>query len=447
MQPEAALSVSAMTKQRAESPDPLEWTWVEGSVWTERMLTALGNGVKGGKWFSLFDKVFALRTLEAAWKRVAANRGAAGVDKMSIARFRANAAIYLRDLSRSLRAGSYKPEAVRRVYIPKERGKTRPLGIPTVKDRIVQAALKMVIEPIFEREFLPSSFGFRPERGCKDALRRVNGLLKEGYTWVVDADLKSYFDTIPHAQLLELIKEKISDGRVLSLIESYLEQDILDGMERWEPVEGSPQGAVISPLLANLYLHPLDKLMTEEGYEIVRYADDFVILCRTREEAEEALAKVAAWTKATGLTLHPDKTHIGDCEATSSGRIDFLGYTFTAGRRYVRKKSLLKIRESVRKKTRRRRNGNLEEIISDLNRTMKGWFEYFKHTNGGDFKDVDGYVRRRLRAILRRRLKRPGLGRTYDDHKRWPNAFFAEKGLFTTYEAKLEASQSQKRTR
>lgn len=447
MQPEAALSVSEMTKQRAECPDPREWAWVEGSVWTERMLTALGNGVKGGKWFSLFDKVCALRTLEAAWKRVAANRGAAGVDKMSIARFRAKAAIYLRDLNLSLRAGSYKPEAIRRVYIPKGKGKTRPLGLPTVKDRIVQAALKMVIEPIFEREFLPSSFGFRPEKGCKDALRKVNSLLKEGYTWVVDADLQSYFDTIPHAQLLELIKEKISDGRVLSLIESYLKQDILDGMERWEPVEGSPQGAVISPLLANLYLHPLDKLMTEEGYEIVRYADDFLILCRTREEAEEALAKVEAWTKANGLKLHPDKTHIGDCAAADSGGFDFLGYNFTTERRYVRKKSLLKIRENVREKTRRRRSGNLEEIISDLNRTLKGWFEYFKHANGGVFQTVDGFVRRRLRSILRKRLKRPGFGGTHDDHKRWPNAFFAKRGLFTTYEAKLEASQSHERTR
>ncbi len=262
---EAASSVPETARQGADAVNPRMWAWVEASVWTDRMLTALGNGVKGGQWFSLIDKVYAPRTLEAAWRQVAKNRGAAGVDRMSVARFKANETVYLEELARTLKDGSYRPDAVRRVHIPKGKGQTRPLGIPTVKDRIVQAALKMVLEPIFEREFLPSSFGFRPGQGCKDALREVDRLLKAGYTWVVDADLKGYFDSIPHLQLMERVRAKVTDGRVLSLIDAFLRQDVLDGLDRWKPIAGSPQGAVLSPLLANLYLHPLDVVMTEEG--------------------------------------------------------------------------------------------------------------------------------------------------------------------------------------
>ncbi len=174
-----------------------EWSWVEASVWTNRMLAALGNGVRGGRWHSLIDKVYAPQTLWAAWKRVAANHGAAGIDRMSVERFEANVEYYLKALCQELRNGSYRPVPIRRVYISKGKGKTRPLGIATVKDRIVQGALKLVIEPIFEKEFLPVSFGFRPKRNCKDALRIVDRSLKNGFTWVVDADLQSYFDTIP----------------------------------------------------------------------------------------------------------------------------------------------------------------------------------------------------------------------------------------------------------
>jgi RNA-directed DNA polymerase len=237
------------------------------------MLAALGNGVKGGKWFSLIAKVYDRRTLEAAWKRVAANRGSAGVDHVSVKRFKACKDRYLQELEKDLQERRYQPESVRRVYIPKGKGQTRPLGIPTVKDRVVQAALKIVLEPIFEREFLPMSYGFRPGLGCKDALRKVDYLIKEGYTWVVDADLKGYFDSIPHGQLLERFREKVSDGRVISLVENFLNQDILEGMEHWHPIAGTPQGAVLSPLLANLYLHPFDVKMTEAGYKVVRYAD------------------------------------------------------------------------------------------------------------------------------------------------------------------------------
>jgi RNA-directed DNA polymerase len=412
------------------------WSWVEASIWTERMVAALDNGVKGGKWFSLIDKVFAPRTLEVAWKKVSSNRGAAGIDRVSTERFSQRSKEYLDELSSALRSGSYRPEGVRRVHITKGPGQTRPLGIPTVKDRIVQTALKMVLEPIFEREFLPSSYGFRPGRGCKDALREVDQLLREGFTWVVDADLQSYFDSIPHQPLLRQVEGKVSDGRILALIESYLQQEVLDGVDRWTPTMGTPQGAIISPLLANLYLHPLDALIAAEGLRMVRYADDFVILCRRREDAERALRLVQEWTGKNGLTLHPDKTHLGDCMQAGEG-FEFLGYRFEAGRRTVRKKSLKALRDKVRAKTGRSRGDSLECIIADLNPTLRGWFEYFKHAEVRTFGSIDGFVRRRLRSILRSHSKRPGRGNCLNDHKQWPNAFFAANGLFTLHEARL----------
>ena len=216
-----ASAVPKEAKQGAKAHDR-DWSWVEACVWNERMLAALGNGVKGGKWFSLIDKVCQPVTLQAAWRKVAANAGAAGVDRQSVEQFAARVEQYLVELGAALKAGSYEPMAVLRVEIPKGAGKMRPLGIPAVKDRIVQTALKFVIEPIFEREFLDTSYGFRPGRGCKDALREVDRLLKAGYTHVVDADLRSYFDTIPHAQLMARVGERVSDGRVLELIEAFL---------------------------------------------------------------------------------------------------------------------------------------------------------------------------------------------------------------------------------
>lgn len=435
-------TVRATARPEAGPDDPRTWTWVAASVWTEGMLAALGNGVRGGKWHSLIDKVYAPQTLWAAWQRVAANHGAAGIDRMSIERFEANAERYLAELARALQEGSYQPDPVRRVHIPKGKGQTRPLGIATVKDRVVQAALKLVLEPIFEKEFLPVSFGFRPGRSCKDALRVVDRALKDGYTWVVDADLQSYFDTIPKQPLLALVREKISDGKVLDLFERFLEQDVMEGMKRWTPVAGTPQGSVISPLMSNLYLHGLDVLLSEAGQKYARFADDFVALCRTRQEAEAVLAKIQVWVKQKGLRLHPEKTRVGNCMEKGQG-FAFLGYRFEAGRRWVRPKSSKALRDKIREKTGRTRSGSLKTIISELNLILKGWFGYFQQAHRTTFRDVDGFVRRRLRAILRKREKRPGFARTSRDHRRWPNAFFAEHGLFTLHEAYVLASQSR----
>ena len=439
---QAASGVPETATQGAEARRRGQWWWTEASIWTERMVSALGNGVKGGKWYSLMDKVVRPTTLEAAWRKVARNQGAAGVDGQSIERFTAQAEQYLQELQHSLETGSYRPHPVKRVEIPKADGRTRPLGIPTVKDRIVQTALKMVIEPIFETQFRPGSYGFRPGRSCKDALREVDRLLKAGFTWVVDADLQGYFDSIPHDRLMTLVKGSISDRPVLALIEGFLQQDIMKDMARWRPTTGTPQGAVISPLLANLYLHRLDLLMEASGCRMVRYADDFVILCRSEAEAVAALRQVEAWVAVNGLTLHPEKTRVGDSRQPGQG-FEFLGYRFEAGRRLVRKKSLRALKDKVRSMTGRSRGDSLERIINDLNPMLRGWFGYFQHATPALFGVLDGFIRRRLRAILRKQEKRPGIGRCQADHQRWPNAFFTTHGLFTLRLAYEQARHSR----
>ena len=438
---EAISSVLETTKQETDTHNL--WAWVEASVWTTPMLTALENGVKGGKWFSLMDKVYAMATLQAAWQQVQKNKGSHGVDGMSIERFAAKQAQYLLELQQALKEGSYQPLPVKRVFIPKAGGGERPLGIPAVKDRIVQTALKMVIEPIFENEFVEHSYGFRPLRGCKLALSTVDGCLKAGQTWVVDADMKSYFDTIPHALLMVEVEKFISDGKVLKLIQTYLDQDILDGMNRWTPIAGTPQGAVISPLLANLYLHSLDKLMMQAGYMMVRYADDFVILCQSREDAQNALALAQQWVDDKGLTLHPDKTHVGNCLLVGQG-FEFLGYRFEAGKRWVRKKSLKTLKDKIRNKTKRSRGDSMETIIKDLNPMLKGWFNYFKHAHKWTFSGIDSFIRRRLRSLRnKQRTGQAGFGRSKHLHQLMPNAYFTKYGLFTMKEAHAMACQSR----
>jgi len=407
------------------------------------MLTALEAGVKGGQWFSLIDKVYDRGNLGSAYQRCKRNQGSAGVDHVTIAQFTNQLERNLEILTTSLKDGSYRPQAIRRVWIPKPgSSEKRPLGIPTVRDRVVQGALRNVLEPIFERDFAAHSYGFRPGRGTKDALRRVSGLLEAGYTHVVDADLRSYYDTIPRQGLLARIEAKVSDGRVLDLVRSFLEQEVMAGLEHWTPEEGTPQGAVISPLLSNIYLDPLDHRMADQGYEMVRYADDFVVLCRSREEAERALAEVEAWTAAAGLQLHPDKTRIVD--VTQPGGFDFLGYHFERGYRWPSKKSLKKHKDTIRRNTKRANGLSLQAIIRRVNAVRRGWFEYFKHSHWTTFEPLDQWVRMRLRSILRHRQGRRGRGRG-QDHHRWPNAYFAEHGLFSYVTAYAQVHQSSRR--
>lgn len=400
------------------------------------------EGVQGGVWFRLIDKVWLPRNLASAWQRVRKNRGAAGADHVSIDAFDERAEPNLRKLDEELRQDRCQPQPIRRVYIPKPGSdQKRPLGIPTVRDRVVQAALLHVLEPIFERDFAAHSYGFRPNRGCKDALRRVDELLKQGYSHVVDADLKSYFDTIPHRQLLERVRTKVADGRTLRLIEAFLKAGVMEGLEQWTPTQGAPQGAVLSPLLSNIYLDELDHLMAARGFQMVRYADDFVVLCRSGAEAEQALAQVRDWTAQAGLELHPVKTRIVDVRTDG---FEFLGYRFEDGTRRPRPKSLAKFKDAIRDKTRRGEGGSLWSIIESVNRTLRGWFGYFKHSHPWTFGSLDGWIRMRLRSILRRRQKKKGRGRG-SDHQRWPNAFFAVRGLYSMATAHATARQSARR--
>jgi RNA-directed DNA polymerase len=419
------------------------WAWTEPCVWTERMLTALEEGVKGGVWFSLIDKVSAPRVLRWAFAEVAKNGGAAGVDHQTIAMYAERGEQHTEYLARTLKEGSYQPAAVRRVMIPKPgSNEKRPLGIPTVRDRVVQKALLATIEPIFEREFAEQSYGFRPGRGCKAALRRVEHLLGKGYSWVVDADLQKYFDTIEHELLMQLVAERIADGRVLKLMERYLQQGVLENMRYWQPETGTPQGAVISPLLSNIYLNPLDQLLAASGVEMVRYADDFVLFCRSENEARQALVLVQQWTTTVGLTLHPEKTRLVD--ATQRGGFDFLGYHFERGYRWPRKKSLKKFKDTIRAQTKRTNGQSLQAVIARVNRRAQGWFGYFKHSHWTTFKPLDSWIRARLRSMLRRRRKRRGRERRRD-HREWPNAFFTARGLYSFVATHAAVRQSPNR--
>lgn len=408
------------------------------------MLTTLIQGVEGDRWFRLFDKVFSERNLGAAFQQVARNDGAPGVDQVTTSEFARQLPDSIWELSDRLQSGTFQPQCIRRVHIPKPgTNETRPLGIPTVRDRVVQAAVVNVIEPIFERDFAEQSYGFRPGRGCKDALRRVTELLKAGHVHVVDADLKGYFDTIRHDRLMGRLREKIADGSVLSLIESFLRANILDGLEEWTPTAGAPQGAVLSPLLSNVYLNPLDHLLAAKGYQMVRYADDFVVLCRSAEQATEALELIQNWVAENGLTLHPTKTRLVDVREAA---FEFLGYHFERDQHWPRTKSVQKLRDTLRTKTRRNSGRSLERTIADVNRTLRGWFAYFQHsTRASLYKDLDSWLRMRLRSLLRRRQGGCGVARDETASFTWPNRFFAAHGLFSLATAYAAASQSSLR--
>lgn len=404
------------------------------------LTTLLSNKVRGGRWHALIDKVYATLNLFTAARRVTRKQTAAGVDDQSREAFEEHLTVETRNLSDEIKAQTYRPRAVRRVHIPKpgRPNETRPLGIPTIRDRVVQRAVVNVIEPILDHQFHDRSFGFRPGRGAHDALRIVEQKLEEGYVYVVDADLKSYFDQIPKDRLLALVKEHISDSRVLKLISLFLDQSILEELREWTPVSGVPQGAVLSPVLSNLYLNPLDHQMADAGYEMVRYADDFVVLCRSQLEADAALRVITNWVAQAGLTLHPTKTKIVDSRVES---FMFLGYSFRGNKIYPRRESLAKMKTRIKELTPRKRPGSMKLIAAELSSVLRGWFAYFRHCRWTIFTDLDAKIRSRLRRLLLMRHRRnpEHLPRNH----RWPNDYFAKIGLYSLRTAYFRFAQSQ----
>jgi RNA-directed DNA polymerase len=424
----ATVTESTPPQQAGKAYD--RWWWVESSVWTERMLKRLEQSEPTTVWFRLWDKVMAPENLQAAFWAVWRNDGAPGVDGQTVKQFNEQEQAELVKLHEELRSKRYRRRPARRVWISKL-GTTekRPLGIPCVRDRTIEAALKHVLEPIFESDFAAHSYGFRPGRGCREAVARVEELLKRGHTWCVDLDFKSYFDTIPHDRLISLIEQRIMDGSVLALLEQCLKAGVLEEMKGWQPTErGSPQGSVISPLLANLYLNPLDHEMALRGWETVRYADDLVVLCQSKEETEQALTYLRQWAEQAGLTVHPTKTRIVD---TQREGFDFLGWHFSKSNKWPRKKSQEKLKEKLRPLTKRTNGHSLGAIIAQVNPILRGWHGYFRDSCWSGLRRPDQWLRRRLRAILRKRRKRPGYGNHQVDHQRWPNRWFAAQGLFS----------------
>jgi len=403
------------------------------------LTTLLENKVKGGKWHALIDKVYAPLNLYTAARKVTGKKKAAGVDGQSCEAFEEHLLVETRQISDEIKAQTYRPSAVLRVHIPKpgRPNETRPLGIPTVRDRVVQRAMLNVIEPILDHQFHERSFGFRHGVGAHDALRIVEQKLQEGYVYVVDADLKGYFDTIPKDRLLALVKKHISDSRMLKLLKLFLDQNIMEELREWSPIAGVPQGAVLSPMLSNLYLNPLDHQMAAAGFEMVRYADDFVVLCRSQSEAEEALRLITAWVEEAGLTLHPTKTKIVDSHVRS---FEFLGYSFRGDKIYPRRESLAKMKARIKELTPRKRSGSVELIAAELNRVLVGWFGYFRHCRWTIYKDLDAKIRSRLRRLLlKRHRKNP---KRLPRQQRWPNAYFAKAGLYSLREAHFRFAQS-----
>jgi len=410
------------------------------------MLDALHSG-RVEKWFSLNDKVASRRALKAGYARVKANRGVPGSDGVSLKRFAETLERQLDKLQEELRSDTYRPRPIRRVHIPKPGGNaTRPLGIPCVRDRVVQSALRLMVEPVFEADFAECSHGFRPGRSQKTALREVNRLLNEGYLHVVDADIRSYFDRIPHDRLMAKVRGRIADGTVLRWIEGFLAQPVqeADGSLVANTM-GIPQGSVIGPLLANLYLNATDHALEAVGLKVARYADDLMILCRSRAAAERALGQLRRLVESEGLELHPEKTRLADLSEPGRSFV-FLGYVFkrTKGKgrlgRFPSAKAAKQLRDRLRPFLRKCNGHSLEAIIARINPILRGWYEYFKHSSW-TLVEYDCWVRMRLRTILRKRNKGKGRGRGFD-HYRWPNHFFKEAGLFSLAAAQAQAIQS-----